>query len=367
MKIAIVHDWLYGGGAEKVVEALHELYPDAPIYTSYCTDEWNAKLHNKVITGYLNKWPFSALRKFLPALRQQWFKSLDLGYYDVVISSCGNGEARFVLPKKPCGQKPIHFAYTHSPTHFYWRKYDEYIKNPGFRPKWLVRLALRLGVSHLRKADWQAAQYPDVLVANSHHIQADIKRFYNRDSEVIHPPVDIDRFSAQNMHGDYYIMWGRHVPYKRFDIAIKACTQLSKKLIIIGDGPETPTLKKLAGPTVEFRGRVDEAELQSLASHARAFLFPGEEDFGIAPVEAMASGLPVIAYRSGGALDYVSEGQSGLFFNEQTVESLCDALTKFEALSFDSMAVRKYAQPFARDAFKQKISALIDSHHTSNS
>jgi glycosyltransferase involved in cell wall biosynthesis len=359
MKIAITHDWLYGGGAEKVVEALHELYPDAPIYTSYCTEEWRKKLHGRVVTGYLNRWPFSKLRKFLPLMRQQWFKSLDLSDFDVVISSCGNGEARFVLPKKPRGQKPLHIAYTHSPTHFYWRKYDQYLANPGFRPKWLVRLALRLLVARLRRADWQAAQNPDVMIANSTHIQSDIKRYYGRDSVVVHPPVDTNDFRPSQTSGTYYVMWGRHVPYKRFDLAIDACTRLNKRLIVLGEGPETKSLKQRAGKSVEFMGKVSSADLKKWASEGQAFLFPGEEDFGIAPVEAMAAGLPIIAFGSGGALDYVKDGENGVLFSTQTVDDLCSAIKKFETLSFDKNHISACARSFSKDVFMHKISSIV--------
>src|SRR3990167_8961662 len=165
-KVAIVHDWLYGGGAEKVVEQLHTLYPDSPIYTSYCTDEWRKRLDNKVVTGYLQNWPFSRLRKFLPLLRQWWFARLDLSDYDLIISSTGNGEAKFARGKK-------HICYCHSPPHFYWRKYESYLRNPGFGAfDWLARIGLKLFVKPLRKRDYNAAQQVDAFIANSTHIQA---------------------------------------------------------------------------------------------------------------------------------------------------------------------------------------------------
>jgi hypothetical protein len=154
LRVALVHDWLYGGGAEKVVLELHKMFPDAPIYTSYCTDEWRHNLDNKVITGYLQNWPFSSLRKFLPLLRQRWFRTLDLSEFDIVISSSGNGEAKFVSVKEPA----VHICYCHTPTHFYWRHYEQYLRNPGFRPYWLVRLALKVLVKPLRKRDYRAAQ-----------------------------------------------------------------------------------------------------------------------------------------------------------------------------------------------------------------
>ncbi len=160
-RIAIVHDWLYGGGAEQVVLALHKLYPEAPIYTSYCSDEWREKLNNKVVTGYLQSWPFAKLRKFLPLLRQFWFKRLDLSEFDVIISSSGNGEAKFVTTN--ADQK--HICYCHTPTHFYWRKYTQYLKDPGFRPEWLVKFFLKLLLKPLRKRDYKAAQKVDFFIS----------------------------------------------------------------------------------------------------------------------------------------------------------------------------------------------------------
>lgn len=362
MKVAIVHDWLYGGGAEKVVEALHDAYPEAPIYTTFATDEWRTKLDGKVVTGILGKWPLSKLYKFLPLFQQWWFAGLDLSDYDVVISSCGNGAARFARSK---GKKPLHIAYTHTPTHYYWRKHDEYVKNPSFRPKWLARLGLRVLAGYLRKQDYKAAQKVDYFIANSQHIADDIRDFYGRDSTVIHPPVDTERFEHvdhQNSEEQHYVMWGRHVPYKRFDIAVGACNKLGRKLVIVGSGPDTERLKQLAETTVKLVGRVSDEDLNDIAATATAFIAPMEEDFGIAPVEAMAAGLPVIAYKAGGALDYVVEGSSGVFFDEQSVDSLVDALERYESMTFDEKVVRAKAREFSAESFKKKIEDFVSSN-----
>jgi len=361
-RVAIVHDWLYGGGAELVVQELHEMFPDAPIYTSYCTEQWRQKLGDKVITGYLQMWPFSQLRKFLPVLRQRWFRKLDLSGFDLVISSSGNGEAKFVRVKKSAQ----HVCYCHTPPHFYWRKYEEYLKNPGFKPKWLIRIGLKILVKPLRKRDYQAAQSVDYFIANSSHIQRDIKKFYNRESTVIHPPVDTEALASQLSTAGatstpLFIAWGRHVPYKRFDLAIEACNELKLPLVILGNGPETENLKKIAGPTLTFTGFVDRKTLIQLAQKATAFLFPAEEDFGIAPVEAMALGLPVIAYRSGGALDYVTQDKTGTFFEEQTVQSLASAIQGIEKRNFKKEDIQTAAKAFSRASFVAHMTTLLSS------
>lgn len=357
LKVAIVHDWLYGGGAELVVQELHEMFPEAPIYTSYCSEQWRKKLDYVVVTGYLQKWPFSQLRKFLPVLRQQWFKKLNLSQFDVVISSSGNGEAKFIQVKKPA----IHICYCHTPTHFYWRKYDEYLKTPGFRPEWAIRLGLKLLVKPLRRADYAAAQNVDYFIANSSHIQNDIQKYYGQESTIIHPPVDTEDFkhtdTASIRNG--YVVWGRHVPYKRFDLAVEACNTLELPLTVIGEGPVTKKLKGLAGPTITFTGRIPRNELVGYAHSAQAFLFPAEEDFGIAPVEALAAGTPVIAYKSGGALDYVLPGKTGEFFTEQTALSLIESLANFEARKFNSAEISAYATKFSAKNFKTKMSEFI--------
>ena len=362
-KVAIVHDWLYGGGAEQVVLELHRMFPEAPIYTSFATDEWREKLNHKVVTGYLQWWPFRHLRKFLPLLRQWWFSGLDLSSYDLVISSSGNGEAKFV--KTPPGTK--HFCYCHTPTHFYWRHFDQYLKRPGVRPYWLVRLGLRLLVKPLRRRDYQAAQRVDVFIANSSHIQSDIKRYYDRDSTVIHPPVDTTRFKTapDTTVRNSFITVGRQTPFKRTDIIVEACNKLAVNLVVVGSGPEHENLKQLAGPTVTFRGALYGEELVQLVASAKAFLFAAHEDFGIAPVEALAAGTPVIAYHAGGALDYVVEGKTGMFFAEQTAESLAHVLRKFENTTWDHDDISRHAEQFSTQAFHNSIKKLIIKHSDS--
>jgi glycosyltransferase involved in cell wall biosynthesis len=357
-KVAIVHDWLVGGGAELVVEQLHKLFPEAPIYTSYCTREWRKRLNGKVKTGILQYWPLSALRKYIPILRIWWFTRLKFGGYDLVISSSGNGEAKGIHTPR----STIHINYSHSPTHFYWRHYDQYLREPGFGifdP--LVRFWLKLLVGPLRRWDYKAAQRPDYIIANSSHIKADIQKYYDRSSVVIHPPIYVERFKALagTKKRSGFVIAGRQTPYKRFDLAVVACTKLKLPLTVIGIGPDHARLRKLAGPTITFLGRVsDEVMAEELAS-AKAFIFPQIEDFGITPVEAMAAGTPVIAYKAGGALDYVVPGKTGLFFEEQTARSLAAALRQFSPRKFDNQQIAAAAERFSRQRFVQKMRAYI--------
>lgn len=357
-KVALVADWIYGGGAEMVLLELHRLYPEAPIYTSYCSAEWRAKLDNKVVTGYLQHWPFSRLRKFLPLLRQRWFSRLDLSAYDLVISSSGNGEAKFV--RAPGG---VHVSYCHTPVHFYWRHYEEYLKNPGIKPAWLARLGLKRLVNYLRRRDYAAAQKVDYFVANSTHTRNDINLYYDRPSVAIFPPVNTDRFThvVSKVERYGFVTWGRHVPMKRLDLAIQACNQLELPLAVIGTGPQTHSLQAIAGPHTTFLGRVSDEELARFANTRQAFIFPSFEDFGIAPVEAMAAGLPVIAYKAGGALDYVMPGHTGAFFEEQTVESLVATLKTFKISKVDRPAIQAQALAFSAANFQSKFKEFIAS------
>lgn len=356
-KVAIVHDWLYGGGAEMVVLELHKMFPNAPIYTSFCTDVWREKLDDQVVTGYLQH--LGKFRKFLPLLRQWWFHSLDLSEYDLVISSSGNGEAKFIKTN----EDTMHVCYCHSPTHFYWAKYDEYLAHPGFKPAWLARLGLKALVKPLRKRDYLASQKIDYFIANSTHIQEDIKKYYNRDSTVIFPPVDISRFNkprnrSLERHG--FMISGRQVPYKRFDIAIQACNQLKLPLLVVGDGPEHKNLQKLAGPTIKFLGRVDNDSVERAFASSEGYIFTSNEDFGISPVEALASGTPVIAYRAGGALDYIEPGINGEFFSEQACKSLIKTLKHFDSSRYNSSQIRQTSNRFSLAKFHQNIKDLLD-------
>lgn len=363
-RVALVTDWITKtGGGEKVVEQFHRLYPEAPIYTSYCSAAWRKRLDDAVITGYLQHWPFSSLRRFLPVLRQYWFRKLDLSSYDILISITGNGEAKFV--QKASSQQ--HICYCHTPVHFYWAQYDEYLTRPSMRPYWLVRLGMRLLVKPLRKRDYAAAQKVDHFIANSTSIQQDIKKFYDCESTVVFPPIDIEQFIQLSPRGEKSripkvpncIWWGRVVPAKRLDVAIEACNQLKWPLVIIGDGPDLPRLKSLAGPTVTFTGYVDDEKRNVFIKKADLFIFPSKEDFGVAPVEALAAGLPVIAYEAGGALDYVKPDVNGLTFAEQTSASLQSILSATIGKTFLKNEITQSAAQFSSERFRNDIGAYI--------
>ncbi len=360
-RVAIVHDWMLGGGAERVVEQLLDMYPDAPLYTSCISEQWAKKLqHRHVITGYLN-WPIAKhFRKFLPMLRQRWFAQLDLTDYDIVISSTG-AEAKAAARLQPSAQ---HICYCHAPTHYYWSRYDDYMNNPGMGPlNPLARLGLRLFVGRNRRWDYQAAQVPDVMVANSTYIQGQIARYYDRDSTVVHPPVDLKRFTdthAPDSKRSGFIVVGRQTPYKRFDLAVAAATQADVQLHVVGSGPEHQHLRSIAGPTVVFHTDATDADVVRMLQTAEAFIMPNTDDFGVVAIEAHAAGTPVIAHRSGGALDIVEEGVSGEFFDDQTADSLVAALKKFDHTRYTTLTIKRSAERFSSERFKHNMQQIID-------
>jgi hypothetical protein len=288
MKVAIVCDWLTGiGGAERVVLELHTLYPDAPIYTSqYDPSKIDWFLDADVRTSWLQRLP-KGLKKFLPLLRAWTFSRLDLSDYDLVISSSG-AEAKGVKT----GPETVHICYCHSPTHYYWIRYDEYLAHPGFPIgfNWLAKLSLRVLIGPLKQWDARAAKRPDYVIANSTHTQSMIKRYYRRESVVIHPPVETDRFKVRgkpsSRHG--FVVAGRQTPYKRIDLAIAACTDLKIPLIVIGNGPEHRKLEKMAGRNVTFLTNVSDNDMPGHFQSALGFIMPNMDDFGIVAVEALA-------------------------------------------------------------------------------
>lgn len=361
MKVAIVCDWLLGtGGAERVVLELHHLFPEAPIYTSqydsdpklWFGDEWFK--HADVRTTWLQNLPKS-LKKFLPPLRALSFSRLNLDEYDLVISSSG-AEAKFVKTRG------LHITYCHAPTHYYWGRYEQYMKHPGFG--WLdplARLGLWLLAGPMRRLDYKAAQRPNYFIANSNFTKQQIKKYYGRDALVIHPPVDVERFKILNKSSISrrgFITAGRQTPYKRIDLAVQAATELNVPLTVVGRGPDHGKLKRLAGPTVTFLPDVSDKQVPEKFASAEAFIFPGVDDFGIVAVEALAAGTPVIAYNKGGAKDYINK-ETGMAFDKQTVDSLAEALDKFTKKTFDHEYIALQAQRFAPEEFKKNMKAFI--------
>ncbi len=376
--IALVCDWLTTpGGAEQVLLALHELYPDAPIYTSqYDKKGINWFLDADVRTGWLQIFP-SSFRRFIAPLRQLYFKHLDLSGYDIVISVTG-AEAKFVKTKSKKG-KATHFCYCHVPTQYYWAKYDDYVKDPGFgKLNPLVRAVFKLLVNPLRHADYKAAQRPDYYITISRHAASEIKTYYNREAKIIYPPVNVDNFQkavenyttkvgksqtkskTSNNTKLKFINFSRQVTWKHLDLAVKACQMTGDNLTLIGGGPEHKKLVELSGSSVTFRPFMQQDQLAKYLASSDAFIFPSVEPFGIAPVEALAAGCPVIALGAGGAKDYIKDGENGVLFDGQTAESLAAAIKRFKKLKFDKMKVAKSAEPFSRDEFNRKIRETID-------
>lgn len=361
-RIAIIHDWLTTmGGAEPVVLEIHRLFPKAPIYTSvYDTEKMPAFKGIDVRTTYLQTKLPKALRfkhVLWPTLRAKAFRALDLSEFDIIISS-SSAEAKAVRKTRP-GQ--IHIAYVHTPPRYYWSHAEEFRKEfrfGVFTP--FIRPLIPHLVKKMRALDLESSKDIDVFVANSAVTQQRIKECYGKPSTVIHPPVDVDRFTPPPKgERSGYIVWGRHVPYKRFDLAIQACNKLGAPLTVIGTGPDTDRLRSLAGRTVTFTGRVSDEELVQRAQAAKAFLFPNEEDFGIAAVEALAAGTPVIAYKKGGALDIVQEGETGVFFEEQAVDSLVKAMQRFETMKFLPATLHRKAKRFDKGFFATKFAKVV--------
>lgn len=361
-KVALVCDWLTNvGGAEKVLLKIHQLYPDAPIYTSqYDKKGINWFDDATVKTGWLQIFP-ARLRRFLGPLRQLYFSHLDLSQYDVIISVTG-AEAKSV--KKG---NATHFCYCHVPTQYYWQMYDDYVKNPGFailNP--LVRFFFKLFVKPLRRADFKAAQQPDFFITISEYAKDQIAKYYHRDAVIIHPPVENSVFKSQKTGKqpveNFFITTARQVTWKRLDLAIKACLKTKQNLVLIGEGSEHDNLKKLANgsPLIKFLPLMDKTELVKYLAVAKGYLFPSLEPFGIAPVEALAAGCPVIAYKEGGSLDYIKNGENGLLFDAQTVKSLAAAITEFDTISFDRASIPATATPFSTAHFDAKLKAFID-------
>ncbi|HET7101041.1 MAG TPA: glycosyltransferase [Terriglobia bacterium] len=360
LRVAVVQFWLSGyGGSEKVLEAIGEIFPQADFYALVVVDGGipPSLRGRKWTTSFVDRLPGAKrwYRHFLP-LFPLALEQFDLSGYDLVISSESGPAKGVITPPGAC-----HICYCHSPMRYVWDMYHEYRK--GMNP--LARAAFSLTAHYARLWDVTTAARVDHFVANSRYVSGRIWKYYRRGSTVIHPPVDVSAGYLAGRTDDYYLVVSRMVPYKRVDLAIEACNRLGRRLRVVGSGPEENRLRRLAGPTIEFAGKLDEPRLRECYARSRALLFPAEEDFGIVPVEAQSFGRPVIAYGRGGALETVigfEEGgdpraASGIFFDQQTAESLAAAIGRFEEIEreFSPEFIRAGAQRFSLERFKQEF------------
>ena len=356
-RIALVHDYFVQmGGAERVAEAMHDSFPSAPIYTTVALPH---SLSKRLRAADIRTSPMQRLPAIDRRFRHYFMlypfaiEHFDLSAYDLIFSS-SSGYAKGVH-RRP---NAIHVCYCHTPMRWIWR-YDDYVAREGFGKT--ARAALPFFLWGLRKWDLRAAQQPNYYIANSRVVAHRIKAIYGREAFVIPPPIDVNRFHMSNETDDYYLVLSRLMPYKRIDLAIEACKRMNRRLIIIGDGPDRARLEKLADDRIEFLGRQPDAIVNYYAARCRALLFPGEEDFGMAPLEANAAGRPVIAYRGGGAIETVEEGKTGVFFDQPDSRTLATAIEKFEGLKWDQYTLRWHAEKFDRPVFAFRVLQFLGS------
>ncbi len=350
MKVAIVHDWLtVFGGSESIIRILHQMFPDAPIYTLvYNPDQMPDDFRRMDIrTSFVQKLPFGKKKytSYLP-LMPYAFEQFDLTGYDLVISSntcCSKGVIT--------GPDTLHICYCNTPMRYGWEFYHEYVDGKNA----LARFFIAWMMKGIRQWDRLSADRVDVFIANSNNVARRIRKHYRRDSHVIYPPVRTSMFQVGKATGDFYLTVSRLVPYKRIDLVAETFTELGLPLKIIGNGSEYEAVKAKAGPNVEMLGRLDDEEVLSYMQSCKAFIFPGEEDFGITPIEAQACGRPVIAFGKGGALETVVKDKTGVFFAEQTKKSLADAVRRFETMTFDSAEIRRHAEKFSEERFVKEL------------
>ena len=363
-KVAIVHDWLVNyGGAERVVEELLKIYPEADIFTLVYDEKKMGKIFpkEKVHTSFIQKWPCSTkLYTKLLAFMPKAFESFDLSSYKLVIcssSSCAKGV--ITPPLVP------HIAYIHTPMRYAWDKYFEYKSRSGC----LTRFFMEKWMNKIRLWDYVSSQRVDTLIANANYISRRIKKYWNRESTVIYPPVATERLVPNYKEPeDFFVVFSRFVPYKRIDLAIQACGNLKKKLVVIGSGSQEKLLKKLAAnyreAEISFTGRISDKEVMNYLQRCRALIFCAEEDFGIIPLEAQCCGRPVIAFGKGGVLETVINGKTGTFFSHATVDSVERAIHRFEELernkAFDADFISQHAKKFSTERFSREIKEAID-------
>ena len=367
MKVAIIHEWLVTvGGSDKVCKAILDIFPNADIYTLVAKKEICEELGipwEKVHTSFIQNMPFSKShhRTYLP-LFPLAIEQFDLRGYDVIISS-SHCVAKGILKK----ENQLHICYCHSPIRYAWDMYNEYLEGSGLQKGikgWLVRYLLH----RVRKWDLLSSFRVNYFISNSDYVGKRIKETYRRRSTTIHPNIDISHFELCEKKHDYYLASSRLVSYKKIDIVIEAFNQMpDKKLIVIGGGPDLQAYRKLAKSNINVMGYQPFDVLKEKMQHAKAFVFAADEDFGMIPIEAESCGTPVIAYGHGGSLETVCEGKTGLFFKEQTVESIIDAVTRFESMGeqpFLPSDCRKWAEGFSEERFKKEIKEFVEQKYS---
>ncbi len=355
MNLAIVCSWLNQyGGAERVLEVVHDMYPSAPVYTSIYTPEAlpESYRHWDIRTTFLDRLPLVKRRpQLFLSLFPLAFESLDLRGYDVVLSLTSAFAHGVITPAET-----VHVCYCLTPTRFLWN-YAAYIEREGVGR--LGRAVLPMVLHRLRAWDRLAADRVDRFIAISRTVQTRIEKYYRRESPIIYPPVDVGEPAGDVTPEDYYLIVSRLVPYKRVDLAVAAFNELGLPLRIVGAGRDRQALEDMAGPNIRFLGYVNDEAKRELTARCRALLFPGEEDFGIVPLEAMAAGRPVIAYGAGGALDTIVEGKTGLFFREPTADALADAVRRMETTRFDPAVLRAHAERFSTPRFQRELDEAL--------
>jgi len=357
VRIAILHDALVlPSGSEKLALYMSEVFPDAPVYTSaYLPENTHPEFKNKnVITLPLGRAVKSELQ--FKGLFPWWylgFSTLDLSGYDILLSSA-NYLAKYINPPRGA----VHICYLHNPFRFLWKP-EVYSVDSVPYPRPLI-MGIRALLPLLRRIDLSRTRKIPHLLTNSQNTARQIQAVYRRDAEVIYPPIRIGEFILSPDPGEYYLYAGRLISHKRVDLAIEACARLGRRLVVAGEGPERAALQRQAGSEVVFTGRYSIEQLRGLYAGCRALIFPSDEDFGLVPVEAQASGRPVIAYRSGGALETVREGETGLFFDRQDADALGAALERFERMTFDPQRIRENALRFDFSVFRERLLAFVD-------